>query len=460
MTENRPYIKEVYHLYDVMRDTFFSKNIGFGVIRLIFLKYASDNCLGAYTREEMQDYIKVQKLFAARDVGAGPNGIVPVLDLMDKHYNLGNLMHSSINEYAKELFGLDDSWNKKNTSERNFVEIMSILSSMDLTDNLETHEVGKVLVSVLVDNLQYHGENAKFASPYYSRREIGVLANKILNVKDNEIFLDFCSGVGTTTITSVGYAKCKVINHDINEEALSVASMLYIMYGYEDFVMEQKDGFPEAFSDVEEKPVFEIADKIFVDPPLGIKIKNNPLRDSAIIALSSAAAYLKDNGTAIVAIPSSALGGMGNFAGLLREKLVGNQYVQAVIALPMAWPGTMVSMNLVVLSKRQNKGVLFVNACGNALKNIFDINERTYKRTKGNVPFSDNQLDELASIINDGKEIDGLSRLVDLNEIVAKEYRLIPNLYVSDVIETDSVSLKEIDDELDALYSKLIKMTI
>ena len=117
-------------------------------------------------------------------------------------------------------------------------------------------------------------------------------------------------------------------------------------------------------------------------------------------------------------------------------------------------------MNLVVLSKRQNKGVLFVNACGNALKNIFDINERTYKRTKGNVPFSGNQLDELASIINDGKEIDGLSRLVDLNEIVAKEYRLIPNLYVSDVIETDSVSLKEIDDELDALYSKLIKMTI
>ena len=113
----------------------------------------------------MQDYSRLQRVFAARDVGAGPNGLVPILSLIDREYNLNGLMHKSINDYARELFGLDDSWNRKNASDRNFERIMSILSTMDLIDDPATFEKGRIIVDALTYNLYTHGATDK-SSPF------------------------------------------------------------------------------------------------------------------------------------------------------------------------------------------------------------------------------------------------------------------------------------------------------
>lgn len=456
MTEMKNYIKG---LYNILRDTFFAKNIGFSVIRLIFIKYASDNCLGAYTREEMQEYIRVQRMFAARDVGAGPNGLIPILSIMDRHYKLDNLMHKSINEYAKELFGLDDSWNKKNTSEKNFVEIMSLLSSMDFSDDLNTHEKGKILADLLIDNLQYHGENARLASPFYSRKEIGEIASGILNVQNDETFLDFCSGIGSTTITIVGDKKCKIYNTDINEESLSVAAMLYMMCGYEEFVLELKDrfaAFPEEWTNYE--PSIEKVDKVFVDPPLGLRVKNHPLRESSVISMCDALSSLKENGIAVVCVPSIALSGMGSMAQMLREKFATSGYLQSVISLPITWTRSTVSINLIVFSKKANERVLFANFCSAGVKKVFENNLRSL--VKIGTILTEEDVHRVVEIINNNFEIEGVSRLVGLNEITTNSFDLTPNRYVVDIIEDENITLKEIDDELASLYAKLINTSI
>ena len=459
MTEMKNYIKG---LYNILRDTFFAKNIGFSVIRLIFIKYASDNCLGAYTREEMQEYIRVQRMFAARDVGAGPNGLIPILSIMDRHYKLDNLMHKSINEYAKELFGLDDSWNKKNTSEKNFVEIMSLLSSMDFSDDLNTHEKGKILADLLIDNLQYHGENARLASPYYSRREIGQIASRILNVQDDETFLDFCSGIGSTTITIIGDKKCKIHNADINEESLSVAAMLYMMCGYEDFELELKDGFEPTFEDIPNyeqlEQIWGKADKIFVDPPLGLRIKNHPLREASVISMCEALSSLKMNGIAVVCVPSISLSGMGATVQTIREKFVSSGYLQSVISLPITWSRSTVSINLVVFSKKMNEKVLFANFCSAGVKKIFESDFKN--AVKLGTILTEADIERIVEIINENFEIEGISRLVDMNEIANNSFDLTPNRYVADVIEDENITLKEIDEELASLYVKLINTSI
>lgn len=447
MIENNLYINYISHLYDALRRAFFSKNIGFSVIRLIFIKYASDNCLGAFTREEMQDYMRIQRIFAARDVEAGPDSLVPILDMLDRHYQLPNLMHNSINEYAKELFGLDDSWVKKNTSDKNFAEIMSIISSMDLTDDLDTHENGMELALNLIDNLQYHGENARLASPFYSKRELGAIANKILNVNDEDVFLDFCSGIGTTTISAVGSKKCKIINRDINEECLSVAAMLYMMCGYEGFEIGVQDQFPSeiVFSEYngQEK---DIADKIFVEAPLGVKIKEHPLRDSSLISLGAAATLLKENGTAVVTVPASALFTQFGMARSFRQTLLESGMIQCVVALPFTYTRTSIPMFLVILSKKQRDAVLFVNFASFATKSA---------KFKGGNSLSDANLDTLLRIINNNEEVNGVSRFASFDEIQEKEFDITPMSYVSEIVKTEDITLDEIDAKLIELYKKL-----
>lgn len=454
---NKNYIDYISELYNALRKAFFSKNIGFSVIRLIFLKYASDNCLGANTREEMQDYMRVQRIFAARDISGGPNGLVPVLHLIDKHYNLDGIVKNSINEYAKDLFGLDESWIKKNTSDKEFVEIMSVLSNMDLTDDINTHEVGMALVLNLIDNLQYHGENVKLGADFYSRRELGTLVNKILQVEDGDVFLDFCSGIGTTTISAVGNRRCRIINADVYEESLSVAAMLYIMCGYVGFEIKNQDSFlpydAEMNVNAEEN---ELADKIFVDPPI-LKIKENDLRDSALISLRKAIFSLKENGTAVVTVPASTLFTKFKGAQKFREELLGCGYIQSVVALPFTYTRTTVTMYLVVLSKKHNREVLFANFTPMGIKTALDITIKNSARFKGGNLLSEADLETIANVIVNGTEIEGVSRFVSPGEIANNEFDLTPARYVTEVIETEDISLKEIDDELNLLYEKLLR---
>lgn len=215
---------------------------------------------------------------------------------------------------------------------------------MDLMDNLETFEKGKELALALVDNLQYHGENVRFSAQYYSRREIGEIAKRILSVKENETFLDFVAGIGTTTISIVENEKTNIHLIDINEECLSASAMLLIMSGLNNFSVECKDIFDDSVEEFYKSDIFSLkhnsliehrADKVFADPPIGMKIKNNPLRDSSVISLQKTLASLKNDGLAVVTAPASVLFSSLTKIREFRKFMLESKYVHAVISLPI-----------------------------------------------------------------------------------------------------------------------------
>lgn len=462
MMSTKKYTEEIFKLYDALRGVFFSKNIGLSVIRLIFIKYAIDNCLGAYTREEMQEYVKVQKVLAARDIEVGPDSLISVLDMIDKHYNLPGLMRNRVDDYARELFGLDESWNKKNVSTRNFEDIMSILANMDLMDNLETFEKGKELALALVDNLKYHGENVRFSAQYYSRREIGEIAKRILNVEENETFLDFVAGIGTTTISIVENEKTNIHLIDINEECLSASAMLLIMSGLNNFSVECKDIFDDSVEELCKSDIFSLehnsliehrADKIFADPPIGMKIKNNPLRDSSVISLKKTLASLKNDGLAVVTAPASVLFSSLTKTREFRRFMLENKYVHAVISLPITYIGTTITANLVVLSKAPSEKVLFVNGCNSNY--VSTVKESRYRG--GNL-ITEHGIDTIVKAINERSDIEGFSRNVSIEELGDNEYDLMPSIYVTEPIVRDDISLEQIDEELQTLYNQLDRL--
>lgn len=71
---------------------------------------------------------------------------------------------------------------------------------MDLEDDSNTFEKGKLLVEALSANLHSHGETVRTHAGFYSRRELNEIINPLLRVDDNETYLDFASGVGLSIL--------------------------------------------------------------------------------------------------------------------------------------------------------------------------------------------------------------------------------------------------------------------
>ena len=438
---------KIFLLQEELNRVFYAKNTGFSAVRLFFLKYITDNFVGATTKEDIQYYALVQKMLAARDVEGGPNALIPVLQIVDSYYNLNGLLKDAINEYAKELFGLDSSWNRKTATLDGFKRIMDALAGIDLTEEPNSHEKGRLLVQNLLAGLQSRSDGNRFMGEFASKSEIGLLSRGILQVKDGETFLDFAAGTGTTTVLSVEAQECNIINADINRESLSIAAMLYIMNGYKHIKMTCEDVLSNP--DIEWE-----ADKIFVDAPIGMRTVNlrygAGLIDCGVFSVYKALECLREDGLAVVALPSSVLFGTAKTHIALKSELANKGYLQAVIALPITWFGTGATINLLILSKkRKNNKVLFVNAHGGYFT-------RCVQKANGKMTsITQEGLDEILDILHNNKEIEGLSSNISLQTIAEKGYDLMPTTYIKERLEEDDITIEEIDAELEKLYASL-----
>ena len=423
---------------------FFTKNTVFSTTRLLFLKYITDNFVGAMTKEDFQYYALVQKMFAARDVEGGPNALYPILAIVDKYYHFDRIIEDSINEYAKELFGLDASWNRKSASLYEFKAIMHALAEIDLTeDNDKT--IGKGLVKELIAQLQQRNLGNRMFSEYISRLEVGELASKILQVQENEHFFDFAAGIGTTTLSIIGDKNCAITNYDLNRESLSVLAMFCVMSGYKNINIKCVDSFRDYVEPV-------VADKIFVDAPIGLKIEDSltlQKKESTIMAIEKTISSLSDKGLGIVTVNSGLLFGTGKVQKEAKKMLIENSYLKSVIALPISFFGTVVSINLLVVSKEKNQNIIFVNAGSKAFsKHLTRLNSKE-------TTISQEGIDLIADIVNNEKAVEEISTIISNDKIVEKGYDLMPTTYVKEKIAEESITIEEIDSELEKLYTQL-----
>ena len=97
----------IWKLVDSLRNAMFFRELEYSVVRLVFIKYAVDNYVGASTVEEMQACARAQKMFAMRDVENGIEFLVPILKYIDKAYGLKSILSNfdMLNAYSYELFG-------------------------------------------------------------------------------------------------------------------------------------------------------------------------------------------------------------------------------------------------------------------------------------------------------------------------------------------------------------------
>ena len=439
----------IWDLMERLRGVVYSRNPVFSALRLVFLKYAVDNSIGASNKEDMQQCIRAQKMFAMRDVSNGIETVIPVLRYIDSAYGLDAVLASpaNIDEYARELFGADRLRQKRNASDEGFRSLMEYVGSLDLEEDQDS-AIGRSMVDALISMLESNSERNSFAGENVTNNSVSLLAKALLRVAHDDSFLDFASGAGVSTLLITREALPAITNVELNGVNAAAAAMLYIMYGYQNIRILVHDSISERLPDI-------AGNKLFVDPPLAGKVEKSDTNEYSDMSLATLKRVIRDylsrDGEAVVIVPSGTLFQGKKQAVDIRTELVQLGMVKAVISLPPMWYATSVNTNLLFISKKDmpRAEVLFVDAT-REMKNA-------KARSGAAAVISSELIGKIASVVADREEILGFSRLVHQNEIRSKDFNLVPSSYITLPSEEDTMTMEEVNAQLAELYRQLMQ---
>ena len=444
---NNTEIKDIiWGIMNNVRGIIYSRNPAFSAIRLLFLKYVIDNNTGVTSIEDMQQCARAQKMFAMRDVDSGIDTVFTVLKYIDRAYDLDDILSHSIDDYARELFGMDTAASKKGATSDGFKKLLDMLGQYDFEEADGGHSVGRLLVNEFVDVFYQTSDRKSFTGMFTSKRSLNLLAKKLLKVMPSDTFCDFASGTGLSTLAITSDVDPKIVNVEVNSEIAALSAMLYILYGYSHINVICADSLRMRVPGVS-------GNKLFVDGPIGVKLEDNDTnryRDSSLAVVDKAIhSYLESEGKAVITVPSGVLFNSSKPALGLREELIELGMIEAVIALPPLWNGTNIGTNLLVINKSAPQNhVLFINA--------LDILKSGTKSTgKGNGELTEDAIARIITIVDNHETVEGLSATIGSTDIRDNQYNLTPAAYVAAIVEEDSTTLEEIDTELKRLYERL-----
>ena len=435
----------IWRITNAVRDILYFKNALYSAIRLLFIKYVTDNTLLATSPDEFKLYSRMQRTLSARDCEMGVQNLAPILRFLDQKFNLDGVLENSVQEYSKDLFGIENSWQRKSATEIGHKRIMDILSDIDLEEKSDDHEIGNILVDELLKYIDYNvNKRGGLSGEIASLPTLSKLASAILDVQDGDVFADFTSGLGTSTLQIVGDKNCKIYNADINDECTSLAAMLFILKGYTNFEISCRDTLASDYN-------VPVANKYFLDAPIGMKILTESGRNDAIVLIVNMIAQTMDkDGVAVITTPSNFLFQSKNPSYGTRQTLLNNGKVIAVVALPPCWYGTIVGTNLIVLGNNEKQSVTMINATTNNVYNFYSQKDKT------SMQMTQEGIELIARIVHTGEQVEGVSRNVGIEEITQQNYSLSPAQYISAKSDAEeTMTLGEVEERLKELYQKL-----
>ena len=301
--------------------------------------------------------------------------------------------------------------------------------------------------------------------------------------KDNNKFLDVCSGTGALTISNLYnnnkiYVQCE----ELSSRSIPVLLLNLIIRNI-DGVVVQKDVLnndikniyklesSNKFSNI--KIINEIQeekfDLIISNPPYSLSW--NPKYDDRFygyeLAPKSKADYafildivyrLSNNGQAFIILPHGVLF-RGASEEKIRKQLIENNLIDSIIGLPdKLFMNTQIPTLILVLNKnKKTNDVLFIDSSKNCIK-----------KSKQN-DMNEEHINKIISTYRERKEIEKYSHLASYEEIVKNDYNLnipryvdtseekkLPDLkeVVKDIIEIDN-EIEKVNKELKELIEQL-----
>jgi len=242
-------------------------------------------------------------------------------------------------------------------------------------------------------------------------------------------------------LTTYNLARINMFLHDIPFDKFNLA--------YGDTLMNPKHWDDKPFDVIVSNPPYSIkwegdSNSLLInDPrfaPAGVLAPKSKADFAFVLHILS---WLSSSGTAsIVEFPGILY--RGGAEQKIRKYLVDNNYVDTIIQLPPdLFFGSTISTIIMVLRKNKtDSNILFIDASKEFVR--FDIKNK----------LSDTNIDILLNTIRQRTQTEYFSKNVSIEEIVAKDYNLSVNTYVSVEDTSEVINIKELNKKINEITSK------
>ena len=362
-------------------------------------------------------------------------------------------------------------------------DIFERVDFMQFASNPENKEILRQLVEVFSEKsleevspdvlgdayewiLSYFAPQKAKEGEVYTPREVIRLMVEILDPKQNSSIYDPACGSGGMLIISYNYMKEKYGNvkaslygQEVNPLTLALAKMNLILHGIIDYHLELGDTL--LYPRFKENGSLKKFDICLTNPPWNQDgygeetLKKGefwrerfkygfPPRQSADWAwIQHLLASTKENGKAAIVIDNGCLF-RGGKEKAIRAKIVDKDLIECVILLPeklfynTGAPGVIIVFNKDKPSDRKRK-ILFINASNEYAQ---------HPEVRRLNMLSKENIEKIVKAYREFKDIEGFSRVVDMEEVKNNDYNLNVTLYVFPMEKEEEIDVVKEYQEL------------
>ena len=339
-------------------------------------------------------------------------------------YYLDNHFYSLIED---EQFGIDDSIKEMTVTYLN-EHVWERLVKMMEYESFRTEDFLAVILSEKLFSVAKKRE-----IEHVTPKHVIELALHILEINDEDIVADVCSGVGNFILEgSIQNPKTQFYGFENNNESISVAKMRAEIVG-DNIHLYRKDIFE--FLDIEGS--LGRFDKIFSHFPvkvdmrylrnkevyhklcnkyLGLKESND---SSWFFSAAICEMLADDNSRAVCIVPNGSL--CNSISEEVRKDFIEKGLIECIVELPEKFiPGTLIETSLIVFSKNNEKNIKIIDAKA--------LGEKERKSTK----FSNTDIEYVSKSMHMDTK---LTTIIDYNLICENDFILNKARYLKDEIK-------------------------
>lgn len=348
-----------------------------------------------------------------------------------------------------------DIYNVRNDDDYEFLDnVILMINEIDV--NSEDIELDKIFRNFL-DISPKLKSFVNTTSP--SIRE---LISQLLNDREMKDLYNPCIGYGSLSLqAAANHKNVSIYGQDINSDMLRICKMQLILNKRIEDLANIKSGNTIINPGNVEENGLRKFDCIVCDPPYALRdwgydeilkgdkynrfhrgIPSKSIGDYAFI--THVIESLNNNGIAIIVEPSGVLFREGA-EGVLRQKFIEENIIDAVIALPNNMMfGTPIPVNLIIFNRaKKENDILFIDVAKEVMVN------------KVLTTLSDETIEKVVKVYEERLDIQAFSKKVSIEEIEKNNFNLNIQRYVEDKNEKEILDIKEIGKEIEYLTEKL-----
>ena len=324
-----------------------------------------------------------------------------------------------------------------------------LATAVDMIDKLEMQDLDTKgdLYEYLLSKIAQAGVNGQFRTP----RHIGKMMVELADIQPNDIVCDPSCGTAGFLICAIMYlkekypemfmntAKLQHFNNDMfygfdfDYSMLRIASMNMMSHGHQNPNIDYQDSLSEDASGLKEFCTCVIANPPFKGSLNKDTIAKNLASEvsttkTELLFLALMIRILKTGGRACVIVPDGVLFGTSNAHTTIRQKLIDNQKLEAVISMPSGVfkPYAGVSTAILIFTK--------TNSGGTDKVWFYDMQNDGFTLNDNRTPIEENDIPDIIASYKNRHNEDNTDRkakhfFVEADEIRQNGYDLSINKY-------------------------------